>query len=1054
MNISATFRIPLAVVSAVVGLLFLCEDCFAQHACERVPLSRDNLAKWYNPKSEPTDFMVPMPGGMFLTFVPVPLSGSGLFLDEKSTYVMGSVKAKAFAFETPLQVRVGSAVTDSQQHAELLIGKYEFSKGQYAMVMAHGDVAKGIQELSEHSHDPEIPTMLGAYLRVGDPCYQVMTQAIIDYLAQPLTYLTYGDLIAVIDRMNLECIHAAACQRILVGLGRNPDFPGFIRLPSEHEWEFVARGGRDFAEGKLTRDALQADVPFIPSGKTLSNYAHVDKDPSHLEPIGSREGWFGFHDMLGNAEELMGNPFTAENGFGAVGAYVARGGNFRVPSSEIRVSMRVELTLFRRDDATGAMNFQYFPHTGIRLALGLPIVGAIRRTGDDLGTLAQGWAPVSEAGDVGGNTVSDARDLGSLTSKGLEGRDTVSLKNSDAVDYYAFDLNDYATMQLDLTLDGIVQVSFTDEAGKSYLERRIDRSTSAPISTDNLMPQKYYLRFERVSSGPDAASYQFKINRTLIPDTGVPRPETVGLGNAARVDAAGLTYQGFVGKSDGTDVYPVTMMGDAGGLVATVRDQTAPVTLTYLDKRQTSVAKITFAPGQSVQLAAPVSYLEPGFILVTADPNTSTLYTLDLRAKALHDPEFATSFNRARRSASPKKNYSGYVSPSSPKLMMPIKLDAPHKLRVEMTKLDADVDLDLANSDGTPMEGDQHRTGTSPEFFEQSLQAGQYYIVATLKDEANPSRLNIYFDTLEYLSTARSDPAIARAQATSVSPPDKDGDYYNLTNKGAAQYFSFYPASMARMLLTVEVGGFPADADLDLFLEDSNGAVLAKSSGPGDTPETLNYVIPTGNNKFYIRVQPQGTSMQAYYHLAIRGINGMSDPDLSWMGHQVGTEQDWQIYQNGNKCYMVTMGGEIEPALGWLEERPYFYIGVGTGEGGVWFSMQRSRESGGRDVYQSDAISATVTTRSGSSKHPAMSFMPDENDLKPNMTKNCGKGVPSCLDSDAFKLLSSGATINIVGKAAADGADTYISYSLSGYRNAAKKIIALCRAKTTWILGR
>lgn len=135
------------------------ELALAQSAC-----GRDNLAKWYNPKPDPnSDFMLPMPGGMFLTFVPVPLTGSGLFLDEKSVFRMGSSEPQSHVFETPLDVRVGSSIADLQGHAELLIDKYELSKGQYVMIMGNGDIAKGVQALVTNSHDPAITETLQAY---------------------------------------------------------------------------------------------------------------------------------------------------------------------------------------------------------------------------------------------------------------------------------------------------------------------------------------------------------------------------------------------------------------------------------------------------------------------------------------------------------------------------------------------------------------------------------------------------------------------------------------------------------------------------------------------------------------------------------------------------------------------------------------------------------------------------------------------------------------------------------------------------------------------------
>ena len=119
--------------------------------------------------------------------------------------------------------------------------------------------------------------------------------------------------------------------------------------------------GRRPCSGGLTKAEIQLDVPRLADGTSISTYAHVGNDPARVLPIGSREALFGFYDLYGNAQELMANAFTAENGFGAVGAYAARGGHFGLDASELRASRRLNSPLFDKMMRRNSWTFSIFP---------------------------------------------------------------------------------------------------------------------------------------------------------------------------------------------------------------------------------------------------------------------------------------------------------------------------------------------------------------------------------------------------------------------------------------------------------------------------------------------------------------------------------------------------------------------------------------------------------------------------------------------------------------------------------------------------------------------
>ena len=129
---------------------------------------------------------------------------------------------------------------------------------------------------------------------------------------------------------------------------------GFIRLPTEAEWEYAALGGQKVMASMMGRS------DFFPlKGKTHSDYAvftadNAAKPPENLAWIGSKcPNPLGLYDMAGNAAEMMQDPFhfVLQNRFhGAVGGTVAKGGSYLKRLAEIMPGRREELPLFLDDE--------------------------------------------------------------------------------------------------------------------------------------------------------------------------------------------------------------------------------------------------------------------------------------------------------------------------------------------------------------------------------------------------------------------------------------------------------------------------------------------------------------------------------------------------------------------------------------------------------------------------------------------------------------------------------------------------------------------------------
>lgn len=285
----------------------------------------------YNPKPAADDVVLPMPCGGSMAFRRIVIPSEGP-LSDRLVFIGATDGSHGYAESLRPEHIAGSFGEDGKERWYLL-AKYEISQAQYAAVM-------------------------GEACAKEPPAGGALPQADVGWIDA----INFGDRYSLWLRRNA-----------LDKLPKDDGEPGFVRLPTEVEWEFAARGGIAVSDSAFRE-------PTFPMPEGMPAYvwfAGSASSNNKVQQIGLlKPNPLGLYDILGNLDEIVLDPFRLnklDRLHGQAGGFIVRGGNYTTAEDDIRTAYRHEIPFYKGSDPRRAKT------TGFRVALVAPVITSRNR---------------------------------------------------------------------------------------------------------------------------------------------------------------------------------------------------------------------------------------------------------------------------------------------------------------------------------------------------------------------------------------------------------------------------------------------------------------------------------------------------------------------------------------------------------------------------------------------------------------------------------------------------------------------------------------------------